>query len=189
MKTRIHSVAAVCTAVLMSTAASQAALDSDQQIQIPSKIGAADEPIILAQAQTRKNSASSKASNKTKLDVDSSGVILHGYDPVGYFKQKKAVKGNPSLASTYQGATYYFASKADKTEFDKNPSKYVPQYGGFCADSMSKRQKKDSDPTVFTIYKGKLYLCSSPAAMQDFRAHEDEDIVKANRNWLQELKS
>jgi hypothetical protein len=45
--------------------------------------------------------------------------------------------------------------------------------------------KTDSDPTVFFIVKGKLYVCSSPAAEREFRAHEDEDIVTANRNWEQ----
>jgi hypothetical protein len=53
---------------------------------------------------------------------------------------------------------------------------------------MSKGQMKDCDPTIFSIYKGKLYLCSTPEAMQDFRAHEDEDIITANRNWRQLLK-
>ena len=58
--------------------------------------------------------------------MDSSGAILKGYDPVGYFKQKRAVKGSPSITSTYHGASYYFGSKADKSEFEKKPSKYVP---------------------------------------------------------------
>ena len=59
------------------------------------------------------------------------GVILHGYDAVAYFKQHKPVKGNPAIKSSYQGATYLFASEADKADFDKNPTKCVPQYGRF----------------------------------------------------------
>ena len=120
-----------------------------------------------------------------KLNLDSKGVILKGYDPVAYFTQKKAVKGSPKYQTTYQGATYYFSSAADLSAFKKSPSKYVPQYGGFCANGMSNRQANDSDPTVFFIVKGKLYVCASPAAESEFRAHEDEDIVTANRNWEQ----
>jgi hypothetical protein len=41
----------------------------------------------------------------------------------------------------------------------------------------------DADPTVFFIIKGKLYVCASPADAKEFRAHEDEDIITANRNW------
>jgi YHS domain-containing protein len=48
-----------------------------------------------------------------KVNLDSNGVILKGYDPVAYFAQKKAVKGSSKYQSTYQGATYYFSSAAD----------------------------------------------------------------------------
>ena len=120
-----------------------------------------------------------------KVNVDSNGVILKGYDPVAYFTQNKAVKGSSKYQSTYEGATYYFSSAADLATFKRNPSKYVPQYGGFCADGMRKKQENDIDPTVFFIVKGKLYVCESPAAEKAFRAHEDEDIITANRNWYQ----
>ena len=120
-----------------------------------------------------------------KVNVDSSGVILKGYDPVAYFVQNKAVKGSSKYRSTYLGATYYFSSAADLATFKENPSKYVPQYGGFCANGVKNKKLDDSDPTVFFIVKGKLYVCASPAAEKEFRAHEDEDIVTANRNWWQ----
>jgi YHS domain-containing protein len=37
------------------------------------------------------------------------------------------MKVDPKTApsSTYQGKTYYFCSPEEKTEFDKNPAKYV----------------------------------------------------------------
>jgi YHS domain-containing protein len=120
-----------------------------------------------------------------KVNVDSNGVILKGYDPVAYFTQKKAVKGSPKYQTSYQGATYYFSSAADLATFKKNPSKYVPQYGGFCANGVKNNRLVDIDPTVFFVVKGKLYVCASPADAKEFRAHEDEDIITANRNWYQ----
>jgi YHS domain-containing protein len=54
-----------------------------------------------------------------KVNVDSNGVILKGYDPVAYFAQKKAVKGSAKYQSTYQVATYYFSSAADPATFKK----------------------------------------------------------------------
>lgn len=104
-----------------------------------------------------------------KLNVDSNGVILKGYDPVAYFTQKKAVKGSSKYQSTYQGATYYFSSAPDLATFKKNPSKYVPQYGGFCANGVKNNRLTDADPTVFFIVKGKLYVCASAAAEKEFR--------------------
>jgi YHS domain-containing protein len=118
-----------------------------------------------------------------KLNLDSNGVILKGYDPVAYFTQNKAVKGNPTYKTTYEGATYYFSSAADLATFKKSPSKYVPQYGGFCANSMAKRKVSDSDPNAFFIIKGKLYVCSSPEAVKEFRSNETENIRKADQNW------
>jgi YHS domain-containing protein len=64
--------------------------------------------------------------------VDGNRVILKGYDAVAFFEQGKPVKGNPTIKSSYQGATYLFASEADKTAFDKEPARYAPQYVGFC---------------------------------------------------------
>src|ERR1700747_1078814 len=79
-----------------------------------------------------------------KLNLDSHGVILKGYDPVAYFTQKKAVKGSPKYQTTYQGATYYFSSASDLATFKKSPAKFVPQYGGFCASGMANRKANDS---------------------------------------------
>jgi YHS domain-containing protein len=120
-----------------------------------------------------------------KVNVDSSGVILKGYDVVAYFTQNKAVKGDPKYQTTYQGAIYYFSSAADLATFKKNPSKYAPQYGGFCANSVKNKKLVDSDPSVFFIVKGKLYVCSTPQAAKEFQVRTLEDIIEANRNWEQ----
>jgi YHS domain-containing protein len=74
---------------------------------------------------------------KARMSVDKNGVILKGYDPVGYFTRHQAVQGNPAIQSKFNGAIYHFASAANKAAFDKNPSKYAPQYGGFCASAKN----------------------------------------------------
>ncbi len=38
-----------------------------------------------------------------KVNVDSQGVILKGYDVVAYFKQGKPVKGNPAILEHLSG--------------------------------------------------------------------------------------
>jgi YHS domain-containing protein len=117
-----------------------------------------------------------------KLNVDGKGAILNGYDVVAYFTEKQAVKGDPKYQASYQGAIYYFSSAKDLAIFKNNPSKYVPQYGGFCANSMKNRKAVAADPTVFFVVKGKLYVCSSPEAEKEFRANEKENIKKADQN-------
>lgn len=136
---------------------------------------------LLAQAAT--SSSKARGVKSPKFNGDQNGVILKGYDPVAYFKQKKAVKGDPKYSSSYGGATYYFASADDKGAFDKTPAKYVPQYGGYCAYSMTKRKLSDIDPNVFFVYNGKLYVCSSPKAGKAFYSDPDTNIKKADANW------
>ncbi|HEY2424152.1 MAG TPA: YHS domain-containing (seleno)protein, partial [Chthoniobacterales bacterium] len=143
----------------------------------PSKI-AKDNGIVILVEQ------SAKPAPKARLNVDSDGVILEGYDPVAYFTRHQAVKGNPAIQTRFGGATYYFVSVADKVAFSKDPSKYVPQYGGFCAHNLTKGEFKDSDPTVFLIYKGKLYICSDVDGAKEFRRNIDQNIRKADDYWV-----
>jgi YHS domain-containing protein len=75
----------------------------------------------------------STASAKTLVNVDNNGVGIKGYDPVAYFTDNKAVKGNAQFQSSSNGVIYNFASAQNKAAFDANPSKYAPQFGGFCA--------------------------------------------------------
>ena len=143
----------------------------------PSEI-AKDKGIVVLAEQ------SAKAAPKARVNVDSNGVILKGYDAVAYFTRHQAVKGNPAVQTRFGGAIYYFASVADKVAFNKNPSKYVPQYGGFCAYHLSKGELKDSDPTAFLIHKGKLYICSDADGVKEFRSNIDQNIRKADDYWV-----
>src|SRR5215467_4398219 len=74
---------------------------------------------------------------KKEFNLDN-GVAISGYDPVSYFSQGKPVKGNKMFAVSANGVTYYFSSEADRELFNKNPSQYEPQYGGWCAYAMGK---------------------------------------------------
>jgi len=135
---------------------------------------------LLAQAASP---AAKKAAPKPKVNVDQYGVILKGYDPVAYIKENRPVKGDPKFSSTYRTATYYFASAANKAAFDKNPAKYAPQYGGFCAESISRGKLRDIDPNVFFVYKGKLYVCSSAKGAKRFYSNPEVNIQKADKYW------
>jgi YHS domain-containing protein len=140
-------------------------------------------PILLAQNTTLKEA---KRSELAKVNVDGNGIILKGRDAVAFFEQGKPVKGDPAIKSTYQGATYLFVSEAAKATFDKDPAKYAPQYGGFCAYGVVKGALDDfEDLYVFTIYRGKLYLCGNPGALEIFKTNIDSNIDKADTNWRQ----
>jgi YHS domain-containing protein len=175
MKILLHSLVASSIVTLIASAGPNIASASETAARHRDQIGSTGSTIVLAEKTMR---------SKTSAKLTRHNVILKGYDPVAYFKQGKAVKGNPSIVSTYHGATYLFASKADKADFDKSPAKFEPQYGGFCANSMAKGRRKDIDPNVFYIYKGKLYVCETAAGLNEFRRSPDVNIAKADKNWL-----
>lgn len=115
------------------------------------------------------------------------GVAINGYDPVAYFSQNKAVKGKKDMAVFFQGVTYYFSSVANKELFKANPSKYEPQYGGWCAYAMGEKGEKVSvDPETFKIVNGKLYLFYNRFfnnTLKDWNKNEATLKSKADINW------
>src|ERR1700675_3550663 len=143
MKMIHYSLIATYVAVFAAVDASDKAVAADPLDSKFAILAIAPNDPLLAQAETGSKKTGDQA---PKLNVDQNGVILKGYDPVAYFKQNKAVKGDPKYSSSYGGATYYFASAADKATFDKSPAKYAPQYGGYCAHAMMKRHLNAIDP-------------------------------------------
>ena len=160
MKRFPHSLTVAFIAAVILVATSSGAPAAGQLWPEPANNVIGKDQMLLAQADTSGQKKTHAGKKRPLLNVDKNGVILKGYDPVAYFKQSQAVKGESQVFEQICGATYYFASEEDKADFDKTPAKYAPQYGGFCANGMSKRKLSDIDPNQFFIYKGKLYVCT-----------------------------
>lgn len=115
------------------------------------------------------------------------GVAIDGYDPVAYFKVNKAVKGRKDLAVYHQGVTYYFSSTENKEEFKKAPSKYEPEYGGWCAYAMgAKGEKVSIDPETFKILNGHLYLFYNRYFTNTLKSWNKDEAslkLKADASW------
>ncbi|TDO77316.1 YHS domain-containing protein [Flavobacterium chryseum] len=114
-------------------------------------------------------------------------VAIQGYDPVGYFNQGKAIKGKKEISTSYQGVTYNFSSNENKNAFIKNPSKYEPQYGGWCAYAMgSAGEKVEINPETFKVVDGKLFLFYNAYFNNTLKSwNKDEGNLKtqADNNW------
>ena len=94
--------------------------------------------------------ANAQAVLRTKDFNLEKGLAIQGYDPVAYFTQSKAVKGNKQFAVSAEGVTYYFSTAANKELFVKDYKKYEPQYGGWCAYAMgATNDKVEIDPETF----------------------------------------
>lgn len=115
---------------------------------------------------------------------DIKNVAIKGYDTVAYFKESKPVKGLSEYSSKWNGATWLFSSEQNKLNFDINPKKYAPQYGGYCAFGVSvPKQKIDIDPNAWHIYKGKLYLNYTTNTQSIWLEDKLEHIKAADQNW------
>lgn len=123
---------------------------------------------------------------KSQFNLDN-GIAISGYDPVAYFRQGKAVKGKQQFAVFAQGVTYYFASNENKEDFKKDPSRYEPQYGGWCAYAMGKDGTKvEVDPETFKIIDGKLFLYYNRLFNNTLKSWNKDEAnlkAKADVNW------
>lgn len=120
---------------------------------------------------------------RTLLNVDEKGLALAGYDPTAYFLDGAPKKGDPGLTRTYQGATYRFVDNAHKNAFEKEPSKYVPQFGGFCGYAASINVVSPVDPELWQIQNGRLVLQHTPEAFRLFNQDAAGNYGKAENNW------
>lgn len=111
------------------------------------------------------------------------GLALKGYDPVSYFGGAGPMKGDPTIVSTHEGVSYRFASRDNKSAFDKAPQRYLPQYGGFCAYAVSYGRKADIDPLAYAIHGGKLYVNYSLDVQKTFEKKPLAFIRLADKNW------
>ncbi len=115
------------------------------------------------------------------------GLAIKGYDPVAYFTQNKAVKGDKQFAAFADGVTYNFSTAANKEMFIKDYKKYEPQYGGWCAYAMgASNEKVEIDPETFKILNGKLFLFYHTWVTNTLTKWNKDEVnlkVKADKNW------
>ena len=111
-------------------------------------------------------------------------VAIKGYDTVAYFKAGKALKGKESFDFQWHNMTWYFIARENRDLFATSPEKYAPQYDGYCAWALTESRKAQTDPEVWKIVDGKLYLNCSMTAYEKWSKDIPGNIKKADANWL-----
>lgn len=129
--------------------------------------------------------AAAETNISSGLTLKGSGLAVHGYDVVAYFTEGKPTVGRAKFSTVYKDATYRFASKAHLRTFEKEPERYVPQYGGYCAYGVSVGAKFDGDPHLWRIVGGKLYLNLNDDIQHTWQKDIPGNIRKADGHWVQ----
>lgn len=108
---------------------------------------------------------------------------IRGYDAVAYFKEGKPVQGLKEHVVEWNDAKWYFSSKENKDLFEKNPEKYAPQYGGYCAYGTAEGHKAPTQPDAWSIVDDKLYFNYNKKVQTEWKKDQAELIKKADKNW------
>ena len=132
--------------------------------------------------------------------------VMGGLDMVQYFTTFKndadgtydetqvGIRGTSDYNAVYQGYTYYFVNGDNQAMFQSNPSRYVPQYGGFCAWGMGSEfcPKYGWDVTCmgphgsyyhWTIQNDKLYFFWFAKARENFLANMETAKPAGDLRW------
>ena len=112
---------------------------------------------------------------------------IKGYDTVAYFKAGKALKGNESFTFRWHDMTWYFLTKENRDLFAASPELYAPQYDGWCAWAMTESRLAVTDPEVWKIIDGKLYLNCSREAYEKWSRDIPGHIKKADAIWREKF--
>ena len=126
--------------------------------------------------------------NNTTADGADANLMLKGHDPVAYFTLGKHTPGRTDIKADHDGVTYRFMSDGNKAMFLKEPLKYVPQYGGYCANGIAYGIPWGGDPDTWKVIDGKLYIFGGEGSKKYFLVDEKVNLALADRYWVDEVK-
>lgn len=114
-------------------------------------------------------------------------VMLAGHDVVAYWSLGRHALGSPQFKSVYEGVTFRFMSAEHKALFDKEPAKYLPQYGGYCANGIAYGIPWGGDADSWRIDNGRLFIFGGAGSKAAFELDVKGNTALADRYWKDEV--
>ncbi len=124
--------------------------------------------------------------------VDETGFAVSGYDVVSYFaldqapigdRQPEPAKGNAAFTAEHNGATFAFASAANRDAFLADPDRFAPAYDGHCAFGVAKGSKVPANPTLWRIVDDTLYLNITRRVAGTWERDIAGHVTASEANW------
>ncbi len=119
---------------------------------------------------------------------DDKHLMLFGADVVAYFTERKHRQGDPTIKSVLDGVTLRFATAEHKALFDKDPQRYLPQYGGYCANGIVYGIPWGGNADAWRIIDGKLYTFGGPGSRDGFYLDLPRNIALGDKYWAEEVR-
>jgi YHS domain-containing protein len=114
-------------------------------------------------------------------------LMLFGHDVVSYFTDGRHQKGDPAIKSVHKGVTFRFANAEHKKLFDAAPEKYIPQFGGYCANGIVYGIPWGGDADTWTMIEGKLYIFGGQGSRDAFLLDPKTNLALAEKYWKEEV--
>lgn len=148
-------------------------------------------PMVLAVAGCAPMVTQSPGKGLSPVNAVSEGedkhLLLAGHDVVSYFTEKTHRPGSPSIKSVYKDVTFRFSRPEHKAMFDAAPERYVPQYGGYCANGIAYAIPWGGDADTWEIIDGKLYIFGGRASRDAFMLDVPGNLGLAQKYWYEEV--
>lgn len=119
--------------------------------------------------------------------ADGAGLMLGGHDVVAYFTQGRHVLGLPAHRRVHQGVQFHFASAEHAALFDADPVRYIPQYGGYCANGINYGIPWGGSADVWRIVDGRLYIFGGATSRAAFELDLPANMALADAYWRDEI--
>ncbi len=115
-------------------------------------------------------------------------LFLKGHDVVAYHTENTHAMGNPAFRSSHEGSTFQFKNAQHKALFDANPAKYLPAYGGYCANGIAYGIPWGGDADTWKMIDGKVYIFGGAGSRDGFLVDEKANLALAEKYWNDEVK-
>ncbi len=115
-------------------------------------------------------------------------LFLRGADVTAYFTQGRYVQGNVEFRSRFEGVDFRFSTAQNKALFDQSPARYLPQYGGYCANGVVFGIPWGGDADAWKMIDGKLYVFGGQGSQDAFLLDPQKNIALADKYWAEEVK-
>lgn len=140
--------------------------------------------LVLASTFTTSLSFAADENNTVPgLTAAGAALGLHGVDPVAFVDIGNRIEGSAAYTVVHDGVAYYLSSEDHMNAFKSNPSRYIPQNGGFCTFGVSVGKKFDGNPRYAAVENGKLYVFLNEQIFREFQKDKSGTISKAAKNW------
>jgi len=118
---------------------------------------------------------------------EAANLLLKGADVVAYFTLGAYQPGKAEFSSRHEGVDLRFASAEHKALFEQDPTKYLPQFGGYCANGIVYGIPWGGDADTWKIIDGKLYIFGGQASKDAFELDEANNLALAKQYWTDEI--